>query len=198
MSGTTTSQSLTYPTGGDSIQAAGDAVKDLAIKMDARLDAQDANLKISQFPPLTVLESKLTVNFTRSFSTPWSFDTVLVDTQGGADLAQDARFIYMRRTGYWMVGGYADLSTASGTVTAALNFNVNVNNPSSISFENVQDFQADGSNGMHGSCSTVCRVDDATNAYCFMGATFVGSFSGGDNTVPVTYRRMWAYWLGDL
>jgi|SRR3954470_12356864 hypothetical protein len=198
MSGTTPSQNLVFPTGGDSIQAAGDAVKDLAFRTDARLDAQGSTLSVSQVPPLTVVESKILTNFDRGF-TGWSFDTVLVDTQGGADLAADPRKINLTRTGYWMLGGYADATTAPGSVTSAFQLMINVNNSSSLTFEDVQSSQVDGLQGMHGACSTIARVDDATSAYSFMSAQAPGSFTAGQpNTIPITYRRMWAYWLGDL
>lgn len=199
MTFTTTTQSLVGPSGGDSIQAAGDAVKDLAFRTDARLDAQDANLAVSQVPPFTVVESKLLVNFDR-VAVGWTFDTVLVDTQQGANLDEDPRRINLRRTGYWMLGGYAAGLAAPGALltTFVLNINVNSNAPG-LQFEDVQDGMADGGFGLQASCSTIAQVTDATTAYSYMFATVPGTFTSGfPNTVPITYRRMWAYWLRDL
>lgn len=198
MTGTTPTQNLVYPTGGDSIQAAGDAVKDLAFRTDARLDAQDYNLSVAQYPLLSVIESKVSVNFPRGFQ-PWTFDTVLVDIAGGVDLSNDPRRINLTRAGWWICGGYAECGTPVGAVTVGLSFNINVNNPSGITFEDTQDFQADGSHGTFGNASTLLRVDDTLNAYCFMSATYPGVYNSSDlGTMPVGYRRMWAYWMGDL
>jgi hypothetical protein len=199
MTFTTTTQNLVGPTGGDSIQAAGDAVKELALRTDARLDAQDFNLGVSQVPPFTVIESLQAENLASGFA-PWAFDTVLVDTQGGADLGTDPRQITLTRTGYWMLGGYAEVNTAPGSVTTCFKLFINVNNPSSgLQFESVNSSQIDGTHGMSASCSTVARVDDATQAWCVM----AGAWSGVTNANytgfgPVVKRRMWAYWLGDL
>jgi hypothetical protein len=200
MSFTTTTQNLVGPTGDDLIVAAGDAVKDLALRTDARLDAQYANLGVSQVPPLTVIESTTAENLFSGFSPPWAFDTVLVDTQGGADLAADPRKINLTRTGYWMVGGYAEAGTIAGSVTTCFKLYLNVNvSPGGIQFHQASVSQVDGGHGLSGSCSTIARVDDATRAY----TTLVGFWSGLTNSNytgygPVTKRRMWAYWLGDL
>lgn len=200
MTFTTTTQNLVGPTGADLIQAAGDAVKDLAFRTDARLDVHDVTLAVSQVPPLTVVESLQAESLFSGFTPPWAFDTVLVDTQNGADLSADPRRIALTRTGYWMLGGYAEASTIAGSVTTAFKLFVNINNPSSgLQFENVSTSQVDGGHGLSGSCSCIARVDNAAQAW----STMTGFWTGVTNSNytgygPVTKRRMWAYWLGDL
>jgi hypothetical protein len=199
MTFTTTTQNLVGPTGGDSIQAAGDAVKDLALRVDARLDAHDANLAVSQFPPLTVVESLVAENMTSGLGA-WPFDTVLVDTQGGADLANDPRRINLTRTGYWMLGGYVECTTAPGSVTIAFHLYINVNNNATgLQFETANNSQIDVGQGMSMSASTIARVNDSTQAYAFLSGAWAGvTNSNYTGYGPVTKRRMWAYWLGDL
>jgi len=200
MSGTTATQNLVYPTGGDLIVAAGDAVEDLATRVDARLDAQDANLAVSQVPPFTVVESTELENLPSGF-VPWPFDTVLVDTQDGANLGEDARRITLTRTGFWMLGGYAAANRAAGSVTVSFRLQLNVNNPGTgIQFENVENGQIDVNNGNYASCSTIARVDNVVSGtYCIMSAFVTGvTDSAFTGLIPVVKRRMWAYWLGDL
>lgn len=195
MSGTTSTQNLQFTTGTDAIQAAGEAVQDLAERTDARLLAAQSQLLISQTPPLTVVESRVTTKFTRITDALW-YDTVLVDTQDGANFATDNRIITLNRTGYWNVGAYVQceqfdgVSTGTGQMTM-----VGSAGMAYVSHQQSQ-IMTGAAPGVFLSMSTVARVPTAgASIYVYLSAT--GTFTPPE-TVTNYVRRMWAYWMGDL
>jgi hypothetical protein len=196
MSGITSTQNLQYTTGTDLLQASGEALEDLAERTDARLKQAYALLSVSQTPPLTVIESKVFRKFTRSSTDALTFDTVVVDTQDGANFADDSRVITLRRTGYWNVGCYVQCEQFDGVSTGTGQLFMNGSAGLAYVSHSTSQIMTGSAPGVFLSMSTVCRCPTAgATVFAYLGAS--GTFSPPE-TVTNYVRRMWAYWMGDL
>lgn len=196
MVATTATQNLRYTTGGDIPKAAGEALKDLAERVDARIDGHDRDLATSSVPPMTVIERLTPARFELGFSDFISFDTVQVDTQSGADLALDSRLIKINRSGIWMFGGLVHCNSLINRVTTAAELYVEADGMSLDPY--VSTSQYDVGTGLFMSCSTFGRASSTSEINVAMNISHNGTTTGTDNGVLVRFAQLWAYWLGDL
>ncbi len=186
MTDKTTTQNLTRTTPTDDPKQVAGYLGTLAREVDQRVRSHFYDLGRSQRRPFALisLASPLTVDWT-SYSYV-QYDTVEEDTAGLVDLSVSASRIFLKETGYWMVGGYLQTTGVSAA-------NADIWMGVSGSYNSVRD-------GLIGMAPvTVVRTTRVTTPNSsYITGQMLNSGSSGSNFTTIQASQLWAYKVRDL
>lgn len=189
MTDKTATQNLTRAQSTDPLRDAWLHLHTLGQEVDRRIQGHYSNLATVERPPFALLRSLTKTTYNRSPSPVFAFTEVQEDTAGLADLSADSRYIYLKRAGYWMVGGYL-LTGGVGGAPGEMDLRVVAG---STGKSNKQHDGLSGTVGTH--VRTIAKMTDTTGK-AYLTCSTQGT--GMNATFDVVKCLLWAYWLRDL
>lgn len=165
----------------------------LAGEIDQRMTTQYHHIGRSQVPPAALVRRLEPMAFSTLDASPnVLFDTVEFDTFGLVDLATQPHGIPLSIEGYWVVGGYAQVTgwpTGTGEFLLQL---FNAQGSVNAAFH-------DGAAGFAaGAASVLSRATTPLTSIAALGIDFLGTLPGGAEGSTLNYAELWAYKVRDL
>lgn len=165
----------------------------LANEVDLKMAAQYANISRSQVPPAAIVRVNTPYAISSLNTMPnVVFDTVALDTAACVDLAANPQVITLTSPGYWMVGGYVEVTGWPGATGELLMWLRAGGSTRTFGFH-------DGTFGkVSGSGSVLETTDYPLTETCALGATFSGTMPGGLEGSTLVFAELYAFKVRDL
>lgn len=187
----TGTQNLSRTTSGDDPKLTWQALRTLGGEIDQRVQSHLHDVGRSMTRPFALVRLRTTAIIDRTQPFPQlAFDTVEIDTFGGADLTADPKVINLTVPGWWCIGAYVQ---SAGFQPNPGDFSINVRAGSSV-------LGADAHDGLDGVCglsfSAMVQTDGVSghNAALGIGGPGVNPLQ----TATVGFAELWAYKVRDL